>query len=444
MIDVESKLVEQLEALVPLPTTTPDWRDVLTRANALQPARRTAHRRSIAVAVAFAAAATALVVAPSRSAIVSAYSAVGDWISNAASQGESPGASFMPGERAWTSFGSVTRIHRIGAVGVGHSRLDVYGVRSASSICLRIDDRSRVDARMLSCLPVERLQTDAAPAVVASVDYGFTDDAAGAPVQVTAGIIADGVRKVIVTRSDGSTVQAALLGNTFVSAALSDRHDVHTTSVAVVTEAGTKLTVPLSGAPVDTSLPAAVARPVAGPTTIQRSLSDGRIGWLMDREARGVAAPSAPSLPRGNVIHRRMLAPDPRSPFRVVVSLMGGSPPVNPFFPGRPEICFDLIGQGAGGGGCDPVDLIFTRQPFVVGEQIVNGSDQAADLYGVVSDDVSRLEIYLADGSVIPVNLADNTFVESVIRSSLPARVVAYDEMNRVVGIDRVTDAASR
>jgi hypothetical protein len=52
------------------------------------------------------------------------------------------------------------------------------------------------------------------------------------------------------------------------------------------------------------------------------------------------------------------------------------------------------------------------------------------------SDDVSRITLYLADGSTVPVPFADNLFYVRTARASFPARVVAYDSAGRVIAVE--------
>jgi hypothetical protein len=56
---------------------------------------------------------------------------------------------------------------------------------------------------------------------------------------------------------------------------------------------------------------------------------------------------------------------------------------------------------------------------------------------GVASDDVARIDALLADGQRTEVPLVDNVFLIDLPRANLPARLVAYDEEDRVIGVDR-------
>jgi hypothetical protein len=56
---------------------------------------------------------------------------------------------------------------------------------------------------------------------------------------------------------------------------------------------------------------------------------------------------------------------------------------------------------------------------------------------GVASDDVARIDALLADGQRAEVPLVDNAFLIDLPRANLPARLVAYDEEDRIIWVDR-------
>jgi hypothetical protein len=63
------------------------------------------------------------------------------------------------------------------------------------------------------------------------------------------------------------------------------------------------------------------------------------------------------------------------------------------------------------------------------------GSGAFVTIGGVASDDVARLEVLLSDRQTAAVPLVDNAFVVDVPRANLPARLVAYDDADRVIGV---------
>jgi hypothetical protein len=57
---------------------------------------------------------------------------------------------------------------------------------------------------------------------------------------------------------------------------------------------------------------------------------------------------------------------------------------------------------------------------------------------GLASDDVARLELYLATGERVAVPLRDNAFIAEVARTKFPARLVAYHQAGRVIGVENM------
>lgn len=55
---------------------------------------------------------------------------------------------------------------------------------------------------------------------------------------------------------------------------------------------------------------------------------------------------------------------------------------------------------------------------------------------GLASDDVERMELYLRNGERVAVPLADNAYLVEVGRTKFPIRLVAYDDMGSVIGIE--------
>jgi hypothetical protein len=67
---------------------------------------------------------------------------------------------------------------------------------------------------------------------------------------------------------------------------------------------------------------------------------------------------------------------------------------------------------------------------------VANGGDQYATVHGLASDDVARLELYLADGERIAVPLTDDAYLIQVARTKFPIRLVAYDIDERIIAIN--------
>jgi hypothetical protein len=62
-------------------------------------------------------------------------------------------------------------------------------------------------------------------------------------------------------------------------------------------------------------------------------------------------------------------------------------------------------------------------------------TDQFLRISGVAADGVRRVVIFLADGQRQRAALRDNMFTTLVATAEFPARIVAYDEAGRVVGV---------
>jgi hypothetical protein len=181
-----------------------------------------------------------------------------------------------------------------------------------------------------------------------------------------------------------------------------------------------------------------------GPTKVERKVEGGTIGWLVRRELRGQSLEDAgldanqfllERSPDDEVLLARAITPDPQGHLPFVISLVhferrAGDPP---FAPQGEQVC-TLV---AGGGGCSPIARLFPPGlPFSVGAGSGFGGSQHVVVSGLASDDVERLELFLGSGERMPVPLEDNAFVVEVARLELPARLVAYDAADRVIGIE--------
>ena len=92
------------------------------------------------------------------------------------------------------------------------------------------------------------------------------------------------------------------------------------------------------------------------------------------------------------------------------------------------------IGNNSIGGGCSPLDRLFTHGPLKIGIS-GSGPSEYSLVSGTASDDVARITVYLGTGEVIPVALKDNVFVARVARAAYPLRIVAYDRTGRVISV---------
>ncbi len=77
-----------------------------------------------------------------------------------------------------------------------------------------------------------------------------------------------------------------------------------------------------------------------------------------------------------------------------------------------------------------------STQPFTGGFSVAGEGAQYGVFGGLASDDVARLAIYTSTGNTIPVALHDNAYLAEVALARLPAKLVAYDDAGRVIGIE--------
>jgi hypothetical protein len=407
----------------------------------------------VALAAGAVAAAAAMSTSPARSALTSVYSSVDGWLNGAPGTEASVADKdlFAVDHREWTGFPLNVHLRKLAEATVGDSTFKVLGFRSGDTLCIRVVANGKAQGAMLSCVPVVQLKNRPQPAAVVAVDYPFQNVGSGssnssAAELVTVGIVADGISDVEMQRADGTHSSALVANNTFIAVA-SHSASARTTRVSAMGTTHERFELPLALAPAGMAqLPNGNTTTAApGPTHVDRRITGGSIGWLDRGDAVGAVAPDSKAFVAGTVLFRRMLIPDPQSVIRVVVSLMGGTPSINRFFPGQKEICVTLLAQGAGGSGCWTPDQLFARGPVTIGEAVISGSDQQTLVYGVASDDVARLQIYLADGQVLPVAIRDNAYGAALLRTTFPARVVAYDNRNRVIGIQLMhTDGISQ
>jgi hypothetical protein len=167
---------------------------------------------------------------------------------------------------------------------------------------------------------------------------------------------------------------------------------------------------------------------------------NGHISWLERHAPRGQPLSVLPARiragllgfrgggPRSRILFGRVLTPDPSQPLRVVVTLNASR------HGGRPAgICTALVTKGGSGGGCAPYPQTFATSPFNFTTS-GGGSGQFDEVDGVASDAVAKITVLLANGQTLPVALHDNVFSAAVPVAHLPARLVAYDAHETIIG----------
>lgn len=460
MLELEELVRAELERELPLPSgKRANWDDVVQRAGGLSagsvknPRASWGHRFGLASVIALTL--LAATVSPVRGAILDGFDGFSAWISgepgSPASRAEQ--AAFdRANQRSWTGFPPGTQLRRLIATSAGETNFTLFGFRSGDMLCLRLVASGGVSRASTHCIPLSALQQTSKPAVVAAADEAFGDTKtppypggySPALAAATFGIASDGVANVILRGDDGRH-DARVESNAFLYVADHPKLGARVRGVDAVAVDGTRVALPFSPAPFGTiDLPQPSQEPAKGPSRVERAVKGGSIGWLMRREERGDPLPAA--LRDGFSDQRdlkfgRILRPDPASDARIVVaelSRMRRPPGIK--VPPDPQLCVGATANDrAVAIGCSPLAQMFERAPFTVGMS-GSGSDQFTRLYGIASDDVAKINIYLANGDVLDVALKDNVYLSYVSRAGFPIRMVGYDGEGRIISVETFRD----
>jgi hypothetical protein len=445
MIDVEQRLRDELDLLAPVPPG-PDWRAVLKLA---ADDRRRARRRFGGVVAVFVAGLLGVFVAtPLGGAIVHGLGGFSAWLTG------QPGSPVSKEEqrafdeanaRSWLHFPAGTQLRRLATVTdpATGATVDLLGFRSKSTLCLRVAVTGGVRGSALGCAPLDELRKAGAPVRVVLVDHGFGTGTKRAwygldryhafALQVTAGIAADGVRRVVVADPSGTHVVRAT-ANAFLYVAT--KPDVGQRVRRIWAETDTsRIPVPFAPAPFGLAGSGGPHGAAPRPTKVERKVHGGTIGWLDRHESRGQPLDVFPRWARGpgHVVFGRVVTPDSGRPLRVALVLSRSRH-------GRKAtgLCTWIVSRGGGaGGGCAVRATVFAHGPITSGAGMSSGSSEFMTVDGLASDDVARIVAFLADGQTMRVPLTDNVYAVDIARSRLPARLVAYDREHRVIGFSQ-------
>jgi len=453
MIDLEALISSELERMLPLPDgRRASWEDVLARSG--RRPRAGVRRRALALVAAAAAVVLIAVTTPVGAAILDGVGGFAAWIAGRPGTPAPPTAQQafeQANERSWSSFAPGTELRRLIETTVGGTSYTLYGFRSGDELCLRLT-ASTISAASTHCAPVSALQTATEPALVVAADepFGTTNEPPNAQGYVAPaasasfGIVSDGVAHVLVHADDGSH-DALVASNAFLYVADHPQAGVRVRSVDAIAGDGAKVALPFESAPYGM---ADLAQPPTGsprgPAHVDRKVSGGTIGWLDQRQPRGVPLPDElKQIPMvHDLIFGRLLQPDPQSSDRIALELVGSipAPPSAPAQPG-PLLCTTLVGGGHIGlsGGCGRFADFFKHSPMHVG-LTGSGSDQFLLLDGIVSDDIAKVTVFFASGASVDPPLSDNVFLSRAARASFPIRVVGYDSQQRVIAIQTFRD----
>jgi hypothetical protein len=445
--ELETQVRSQLDRLVPMPDgSDASWADAVRRG---ERGSRDRARRGLQLAAALAgAAALVLALTPLGGAIGRGIGDFSAWLSGQpgepASQSEQ--AEFeQANKRAWGGFPEGTHLRRLITARAGGGTFELFGFRSGDSLCLRLTVTGIATKKSgplpTSCAPLDELRAARAPVLVVGTDYGVGSQAVEPTsegyippqVSVTLGIVADGVERVELVSNHGRA-GAIIEDNAFLSLVDRPPLGLRTREAVVTTSDGQSLGVLIAESPFGDFWPAARPGVAPGPTAVERKVEGGTIGWIARRELRGQSLEEAGLTGRlggRKADFVRVVKPDPAGYLRVTVGVRGTDPDA--------AICSYLVQINGAGGGCFAPRDAFERKPFTVGTSVEYGGDQYALVSGLATDDVARMELYLATGERRAVPLNDNAYVASVPRTMYPARLVAYDEAGRVIGIEAMS-----
>jgi hypothetical protein len=448
LIDVDETLRVELHRLVAIDPRR-DWDEVL--AGAGEKRRPTRRRWALAVAVVLAAAILA-VATPLGPAIGKGLGDFSAWLTGQPGSrvsGEEQLEFEAENARGWVGFPQGTQLRRLITARAGKATVDLLGFRSGTStFCLRLTVIGKSRLSRLSCASLAELR-HGGPARVVITDHpiGKGDKVAwyginrihSAKLQITAGIVTDGVSRVVL-EDDAGRHEVAAASNAFLYVAEQPKVAQLVKRVWARTTAGL-VPVPFTPWPFGFGGSAQRAPAPAAPA-IERQVRGGRIRWLEDHEPRGDSLDVLPTKiqnhvfgrvggPRPtNVLFGRVLAPDPDRPVRVAMTL-------NAHRPGGPPagVCPWLVTRSRGGaGGCMPYPGVFDHSLMAFGMSADN-SDTYATVGGITSDDVARIDALLAHEQRVDVPLKDNAFVVDLPRAKLPARLVARDANDDVIAV---------
>jgi hypothetical protein len=396
VIDVEPLIRAELERLVPAPVHgRADWDDVLHRSGTRPRLARRPLVLAFAAAVAVLAAATA---------VATTLGGFDRWLRG--SPGKPAPASVQrlfeaANGRSWAAFPRGTKLRELVRTRVGRRTFVLYGFRSGTTLCLRLDGGSRRE-RTQACAPASTLTRISSPVLVVVADQTFYDSGNRPSAQVSFGIAADGVSRVDVDATDGRH-RALVGGNAYLFVGDEPNTGNRVRAISAVGPTGSRTRLAFVGPrwPFDR---ASTRRP-PGPTRLEARITNPRIGWHLRGEHRGG--------PRGFV------KPDPLSD--TLVGLEG-------------EYCLAVVTGGTGEGrSCSAGRSFFTLGPLNF--MITRSTSEFMGVHGAVADGVRRVTIFMADGTRQPTALRHNLFTALVPAAPFPIRIVAYDARGRVVGI---------
>ena len=453
MIDIDALITRELEQLVPI-NGTPDWAGVVAAASA--PARRRRRGATVAVVLAFTVIAVVLAT-PLGAAIARGVGGFSDWLTGTLAhlpRSRRQTSFAAANAHSWLGFPKGTQLRHLITTHAAGTTVTLYGFRSGSSLCLRLTVRGSTQGGSTNCVPVADLKRRDAPVRVIVADRPFgsgskhawygIDRLHSSLLQVTAGVVADKVPAVVLSDSSHRRHVVGTVADAFLYVAANPAIGQRVLRIWAK-RGSTLIAVPFVPTPFGFAGGVAARQPA--PTVhVTAPAVNGRIGWLDRRQPHGQPLSVLPARIRhdllgfrgggqhNRIVFGRVLTPDPARPLRIIVTM-------NAHRHGGPVagICIMTADRGGAGGGCSPYPQVFAKSPLSAGE-FYGGANQVIDVSGIASDAVVRLRVILANRQWVDVPLADNSYAVELPIAHLPARLVAYDNANRVVGVSDAID----
>ena len=427
MTDFETHMDAALTRLAPRTEGAADWEDVLSRAGS-RPRWRLA-----TVAVALLVTAVVVAGALAQGLLGGSLDRLSAWV------GEQPGspapeqqAAFeRENAAAYAHFPSGTRVGRLLHMEFDGRGYDLLGFRDGSNLCLRLIPSPLLPHRNPpECVPERELRRLGTPiATLGGHLRAQLPDGSG--LTMLYGLASDAVAGVDV-REDGQLLGHASVENNAFLFASADQAGSPVGGPPVVLRAtdveGSAVDVPLETGPMLSNVDQTT---FPGPDQVERPLTSGSIGWLERGEARGEPFTFSDHGPQ-QVVHSRLLQPDPASSFRIGIAFAQGTN----WQTNGGWYCISWLWpliRDSGSNMCTRVESV--DNGLMYAGAWMNSAVQFPLWVGLASDDVARMELIHRDGTIVPVSLVDNVFSFQTTRGEA-IKLVAYDSENRVVKIE--------
>jgi hypothetical protein len=401
---------------------------VLTAAlDALPTPRR--RRRSTLLAAALAVAAIAVAGAVGAPLVRATLDYLGAWDdSTPGEESRAEQATFdAENAAALARFPQGTRVGVVARATSGGRDYQLLGFRDGDDICLRlVTEQPTRSPQPPECVPRRELRRLDAPVAVLGGSFQQTQDD-GKTFSAVYGLAADAIRSVDVDLFGGTRGPAVVANNVFLFVGPGTRVAPWPKVRLVTLDArGTQRVVELETGPV-------LVGDRAKTGAVERTLSDGRIGWLDRREPRGEAFDWQNDSPQ-RIIFSRAIVPDVRSTFRLAAAAAEGTNDVTAGGWYCVAWLWPLV-KGTFANACLRDDAVATGIAYLGAWPSSIG--QFPRWVGLVADEIQRLEVRYPDGARADVPLVDNLFTLQT-RKGEAVELLAYDGEGRLVKDDFV------